>query len=118
MSGILVFLTAPLIVKLVGSGFKESILALRILSPYPLLRGIAIVLGDMMTGKDYQKNRMIITWIGAIINILLNLVLIILYGWLGAAIATMVSYVIIIAIEGFFLRRKGLLYKQNQGRDE
>jgi len=118
LSGILVFLTAPLIVKLVGSGFKESILALRILSPYPLLRGIAIVLGDMMTGKDYQKDRMIITWIGAIINILLNLVLIILYGWLGAAIATMVSYVIIIVIEVFFLRRKGLLYKQIQGRDE
>lgn len=107
-SGLIVYFTAPWIVKLMGPSFRESILALRILSSYPLLRGISSVLGDMLTGADYQKERMQIIWIGAIVNIFLNLILILLYGWIGAAIATLSSYFLVTILELAIIKRKGI----------
>jgi len=108
ISGLAVYFAAPLIVKLIGPSFEECILALRILSLYPLLRGISSALGDMLTGADYQKQRMQNTWICTIANVILNLILIISYGWIGAAIATLSSYLLVAILHLVTIKRKSI----------
>jgi len=108
LSGSIAFFSAPFIVKLIGSSFEESILAIKILSAYPLLRGISSVLGDMLTGADYQKERVKIIWIGTISNIILNLFLITHYGWKGAAIATLSSYFLVAILELATIKLKSI----------
>jgi len=113
LSGGIVFFTAPLIVKLVGSSFNESVLILRIFAFYPLLRGLATVLGNILTGSDNQKIRMYITWIGAGVNIILNYILIAFHGGAGAAVATLISYGVMVLIELAAIKIKGIFRYEN-----
>jgi len=113
-AGSSVYFTAPFIVKLMGSSFNDSILALRILSPYPLLWGITQVLGNVLTGADYQKERMQIIWVGAIMDIILDVILIIKYSWIGAAVATMLSYLIVILLQAGFMWSKGIFLERRE----
>lgn len=108
LSAILLFFTAPFIVKVMGTSFEESILAIKILSIYPLLKGLSFVIGDILTGSGYQKRRMQITWFGVFINFLLNLILIIKFGWIGAAIATLGTYLLINVLELAFIKLSGI----------
>lgn len=108
LGGILVFIAAPWIVKLLGASFEESILAMRILAVFPLLRGLSLVFGNILTGTDYQKERMQIVWFGAFLNFILNLILIIKFGWRGAAYATLISYGLVTLFELAMIKIKDI----------
>ena len=90
MSGIL-FFTAPLIPHLVGSGFKESILALRWLCLLPAMRGMHQLTGAAITAMGFQRFRTITQLSAATLNLALNLWLIPQHGWLGAAWASLAT---------------------------
>jgi O-antigen/teichoic acid export membrane protein len=90
MSGSL-FLTAPLIPRIVGIGFTGSVAALRWLCLIPAFRGIHQLTGSAITGMGFQRYRTMAQFGASALNLLLNLWLIPRYGWLGAAWASLVT---------------------------
>lgn len=74
-----------------GTGFEPSVLALRILALILPLRLLNGNLATVLTAAGWQHIRTRIVWIGAIINVLLNLVAIPMFGLLGACVTTVLT---------------------------
>ena len=85
------FVFAPVIPILLGSEFAEAIAALRWLAPLPAIAAFQFLAADTLTGSGHQKARSIVQVSSAVLNVLLNIWLIPLYSWKGAAIATLIS---------------------------
>lgn len=88
---VLLFLAAPLIPYIVGSGFRPSVLVLRWLCLLPLFRSIHVITGSMLTASGHQKYRVIAQFLVAGVALALDLWLIPRYGWIGAAWASLVA---------------------------
>jgi O-antigen/teichoic acid export membrane protein len=96
-------LAAPLIVRLAyGMPFAAAgpILTVHIWSSIFVFLGVAR--GQWLVNEGLQKFYLASTVVGAVVNILLNLVLIPSYGGLGAAYATVVSYALAAWIASYF----------------
>jgi O-antigen/teichoic acid export membrane protein len=91
LSAIAMYFTAPLIPKFVGKDFTESVSALRWLCILPLFRSLHVGAGDAVSGAGYQKFRLASQFGAATLNLIMNLFLIPLYSWRGAAIASLVT---------------------------
>jgi O-antigen/teichoic acid export membrane protein len=85
------FLCAPLIPHLLGSGFAESVAATRWLALLPLLKSVHYMAADALTGAGHQGTRTVVQVGVAIFNVLINLWLIPAYGWRGAAWSSLAS---------------------------
>ena len=85
------FLGAPIIPKLVGSGFSESVSALRWLAIIPVFRSIHQMSGIVLTSCGRQSLRTASQVTAAGLNFGLNLWLIPRFGWHGAAWASVVT---------------------------
>lgn len=85
------FLAAPLIPTLLGDEYVPAVDAMRWLALLPTLKALHYFGADALTGAGYQGARTLIQVTVAGANVLLNLWLIPLYSWKGAAIATLVS---------------------------
>jgi O-antigen/teichoic acid export membrane protein len=85
------FLAAPLIPHIIGTGFSGSVAALRWLCLIPAFRGIHQLTGSAITGMGFQRYRTVAQFGASSLNLLLNLWLIPRYGWLGAAWASLVT---------------------------
>jgi len=85
------FLAAPLIPHIVGHGFADSVRALRWLCLLPALRGLHQLTGSAVTGLGFQRYRTIAQFSAAAVNFGLNLWLIPLHGWVGAAWASLAT---------------------------
>jgi len=88
---IIMFLAAPLIPRFLGSGFSESVLALRWLSVIPVFRCVHIMIGSVLTGAGLQGYRTIAQVAVALLNLILNFWAIPHFGWLGAAWASIIT---------------------------
>lgn len=82
---------APIIPYLLGPEFARSVLALRWLSPLPLLKTLHYFVADSLTGAGLQGIRTAVQVSIAVFNVLLNLWLIPLYSWRGAAWSSLAS---------------------------
>lgn len=87
--GVIAF--SPLVPKLLGSEYQNSVFALIWLAPTIVLRTMHYLAADTLTGANYQSARTVAQVLVAIINGLLNLWLIPLYSWHGAIWATIAS---------------------------
>ncbi len=85
------FLGAPLIPKLLGSGFAESVPALRWLCLIPVFRCVHILVGSVLTGAGLQRYRTGAQLSVAVLNVALNFWAIPHFGWKGAAWASLVA---------------------------
>ncbi len=85
LATVVVFVTAPLIPHLAGSGFRETVSALRWLCLIPLFRSVHQMTGSAITGSGLQRYRTLSQLLAVAINIGLNVWLIPRHGWLGAA---------------------------------
>jgi O-antigen/teichoic acid export membrane protein len=85
------FVTAPLIPHIVGKSFADSVPALRWLCLIPLLRCFHLSAGDAMAGAGYQNYRLVNRICAAVLNFILNLLLIPRFSWLGAAWASLAT---------------------------
>ena len=85
------FLGAPIIPKLVGSGFSESVSALRWLAIIPVFRSIHQMSGMVLTSCGRQSVRTASQATAAGLNFGLNLWLIPHFGWHGAAWASVAT---------------------------
>ena len=84
-------LCAPLIPKILGQEYQNAIAALRWLSPLPAIFAFQLLAADTLTGAGFQQIRSLVQVAAAILNIVLNLWLIPIYSWKGAAWATLSS---------------------------
>jgi O-antigen/teichoic acid export membrane protein len=78
-------LLSPLLPWFVGKGFAESVAAIRWLCFIPIFRAIHQIVGNALTGAGLQRFRTAAQFIAALLNFLLNLWLIPMFSWHGAA---------------------------------
>ncbi len=94
---IAIWLIAPIVIPvLFGSDYNDSIELMMILSVSVPILFLASNIGTKLVTKGYIKTKVKLMGLVAIINIALNLILIPNYGAHGAAIATIISNIILL----------------------
>jgi O-antigen/teichoic acid export membrane protein len=91
LAGVILFSAAPVVVRILGPGYAATVSILRWLSVLPVLKAVQFFCADSLTGADFQNLRVAVQSVVAVMNILLNVVLIPRNGWWGAVAATLVS---------------------------
>lgn len=91
IAGVSLFLFAPIIPYILGDEYVDAATALRWLAPLPLLKALHYFAADTLTGAGFQGLRSGLQVIVAIFNVLVNLWLIPLYSWKGAAWSSLAS---------------------------
>jgi O-antigen/teichoic acid export membrane protein len=84
-------LCASAVPYVLGPEYAETTLALRWLSPLPLLKATHYFLADSLTGAGHQGLRSGIQAGVALFNVVINLWLIPRYSWMGAAWSSIAS---------------------------
>lgn len=104
-------LAYPIIKILFGSAYVGSVTTLQIYTWAGIAVFIGVAVGQYLLIANFTKISFYVTILGALINILLNVILIPKFGINGAAIATLVSYAV--SNFGIFLfsktKKQGLL---------
>jgi O-antigen/teichoic acid export membrane protein len=98
------FLAAPLIPIVVGRGFIEGVIALRWLCLIPLFRSVHQMTGCALTGAGMQRYRTTTQLLAATLNFFLNLWLIPVWGWHGAAWSSLCTDAALAAMNWGILR--------------
>ena len=91
ITAVLIFSSSNIIHFLYGPGYNKSVLVLQIIAITIFLRFITFVNAITIISIDKQKQRLYFQGATALINIVLNLILIPFYGYIGAAIATIIT---------------------------
>ncbi|MBW4564843.1 MAG: flippase [Mojavia pulchra JT2-VF2] len=91
IAGIGLLLFAPVVPYVLGNEYAIAVEALRWLAPIPFFRAVQCFGADALSGAGYQGLRSAVQVIIALFNILLNLWLIPLYSWKGAAWSSLAS---------------------------
>ncbi len=101
-------LIAPRFVPLFyGEGFLPVCGLLAVLSPLPLLIGVSNVLGvQLFAATEREKLLTLSVGAGALINVLLNLLLIPRHGALGACVASVLAELAVSAVQCIMARRE------------
>jgi O-antigen/teichoic acid export membrane protein len=86
-----ILLFAGVVPYVLGPEYAETTVALRWLSPLPLLKATHYFLSDTLTGAGHQGLRSAIQAGVALFNVLINLWLIPRYSWVGAAWSSIAS---------------------------
>lgn len=82
---------APLLPKILGEEYRNSIEALRWLAPLPAISAFQHLAANTLIGAGHQKARSVVQVASALLNIGLNFWLIPIHGWKGAALATLIA---------------------------
>ncbi len=82
---------APLIPKILGAEYQNTIPTLRWLAILPTINALQLLAANTLTGIGFQKIRSVIQTIAAVVNIGLNVWLIPTFGLYGAIWATLTS---------------------------
>jgi O-antigen/teichoic acid export membrane protein len=83
--GIVLFLVAPVIPKVLGVEYDRSVLALRMLAILPLFKSTHYFLAQALMGAGYQSARAAVQVGIAILNVVANICFMPRYSWQGAA---------------------------------
>ena len=89
--GVAILLAAPLAPIVLGSDYEQVVPALRWLAAVPLLRALYYLPADALTGAGRQGTRTLAQIAAAVLNIVLNLLLIPAHSWRGAAWSTLAA---------------------------
>jgi len=101
-----IWLTSKDIISLIyGNQFIESSIILDILAWLVLLAFIKSIIGVFLTSCEMQHHRTRGQWVAAILNVAGTILLIPILGIIGAAIATIISEVVLIIINGLNLKQ-------------
>ena len=109
-SAVGLWVVAPLLPLVLGQEYTHSVAAMRWLALVPCLQAVHYLFADALMGAGYQGVRSAVQVGVAMVNILLNLWLIPVYSWRGAAWATLACEamlaVCLLATIGFLKRRE------------
>lgn len=82
-----------------GAGYEKCIQLIRIFSPMVLFSGFRNIVGHQcLMARGKQKEYNIVTCFGAILNVILNYLMISFFGVEGAAIATLITEIFIVVM--------------------
>lgn len=84
-------LVSPVVIRIVGHGFAETLYAIRWLCWLPVFRGVHQLAGGVLTATGRQNYRTAAQLLVALLNFALNLAWIPSHGWRGAAWASLAS---------------------------
>ncbi len=79
--------------------------ALSIMLPFSfvlLFRIVASIYAALLTISDHQNIRVLIVSVSLVINVILNLWLILIYGFIGAAYVSMITHFVLVSMYVFF----------------
>jgi len=102
-------LADKIILLIYGGEFVPSITALQILIWVALLMFLTYLLGNTLGAADKQRKVLAVTGISAAVNVLLNLLLIPRFSYIGAAITTVITEGVVFILLFYFVSR--YLYK-------
>ncbi len=88
---ILLLVCAPVIPHVLGGEYTRTVEALRWLALLPLLKSVHSFLADALTGTGHQGLRTLIQFGVAAFNVIVNLWIIPIYSWRGAAWSSIAS---------------------------
>lgn len=88
---ILIPFIAPIVPIVLGDEYRDAVEAMRWLAPMTILLGLRFPVADALSSTNNQGIRSLVQVGTAFINFGVNLVLIPLLSWKGAAIATLIS---------------------------
>jgi O-antigen/teichoic acid export membrane protein len=91
LAAIILFYLSPFIPKIIGEKYTETTDVVYWLLPLLALKTSHYLFSDVLTGTGYQGVRSGIQIVIAVLNLSLNLLLIPLYGWHGAAWSSLIS---------------------------
>ncbi len=94
-----------IIVFLYSSKFIESTSVLRILSIAVIFMGLNNLLGSVLNGLGKFKENRNVTLLCLLINVLLNIIFIPLYGIIAAAVTTVITEFLVMIGDAFYLRK-------------
>jgi O-antigen/teichoic acid export membrane protein len=97
------FMIAPVVPRLLGRGFVETVPALRWLCLILVFRSVHQITGSALTGAGFQSYRTVAQVVAAGFNFALNLWLIPQYGWHGAAWSSLATDASLGAMNGGIL---------------
>ena len=92
---IVIIFARPLITYWMGEGFEESVLPAQVLVAFWLFNGIINTAGGIITAKGYVRALFKITFLNAVINLILSLILVRYWGILGVALGTTLPMVLV-----------------------
>ena len=103
----LVFVIFPeeIILLLFGSKFLMAKVALQVLAMGFIFKGLSLLNFMIADGIGQVKKKSVILYVGLILNIILNFLLIPNYSLTGAAIATTISFFLMFVLSTFFIFR-------------
>lgn len=90
-AGLGVYLFAPVVPRILGSEYENSVQVLIWLAPLPFLKSMHYFGADTLTGAGFQKVRSLIQVFIAIFNAVANLWLIPIFSWKGAIWTTLAA---------------------------
>lgn len=107
----LFFLSKEIINFFYGKQYLDSVIALQIISWFIFLKFLNFLNGITLFAIDKQKKRLLSVGITALFNIILNLILIPPLGFIGAAIATLITEIFLFILYYSFVSKS--LYTLN-----
>lgn len=106
-------LAKPVVSMMVGPNFQEAFLVVGLVAGAYMLKGCYLI---QLPGLYFEHKLHIqsaIEWVAALINIVLNFILIPIYGIVGAAFATFISYLVLVFLSWFFAHKYlNIIYDQ------
>ncbi|MBN4049038.1 flippase [archaeon AH-315-M20] len=92
-----------IILLIYGPGYGQSLIALKILCWFVGIRFVGIMSGTLLTSINRQGSRVFSQGTVTLINIILNLLLIPKFGFIGAGIATVTSEIFFLILSFYFI---------------
>jgi len=105
------FLSNDFILVLYGQAYSSSVLPLKILAVNSMVVCINMIFCNPLIAINRQKEYLIVVTIGAVSNVILNFILIPLYSYTGAALATLISEMLVFISVLFVQKNIMLGYK-------
>jgi O-antigen/teichoic acid export membrane protein len=103
---IIIFLSDGIIHLIGGAGFFESALVLEILVFALVFIFFGNFFNAILIAANLQKKLMIVLSFAAILNISLNLIIIPIWSYLGAAVVSVITEFLVVVLTGFFVFKK------------
>lgn len=90
-----------------GKGFERSAVLIKLMAPVVFFNGFSSVLRyQYIIPHEMDKANLVSMFSGAGADIMFNLLLIPQYGAVGAAVATVLAYLVILLVQLYYVRRK------------
>lgn len=98
----------PLIVSLLGSAFSDAALPMQIMSPIIVFLFLILLQTSFLLAVGQQRLNTLAVGISLVVNVVLDLILIPYYSYVGASVATLFSYFVFMAMSTGFIKKQGL----------